>query len=298
MLHAFQWFVMVVEAGSMNQAALKLRTAQPALSRNLKQLEKELGVTLFDRSGKRLVLTRAGQLTYDHARKMLQRQKEFLQQLSSFHSPQRGRISIGASLTTLQTTLPDLITRFRTDHPEIDIHAVTGKTHEIVTQVREKKVDLGLVAARVDQPDIVCVPLFEDHLLLVLPGGHPHAAKPFESIHELDGLPMILFSSGTWYRVMMDNLFDQYRIRPDVHLEIDSFEAIVRLVSTCGVATLLPESYVKLHLRVNPDLRVVSVPELQKVTRTTSMIFTEPHHLSAATHQFVEHVRASFSSFN
>ena len=303
MLTAFVWFVTVIETGSMNRAAMKLGQPQPALSRKLRALEKELGVALFDRTGKKLVLTRAGQIAYEHATRMLAQQKAFQQQMTAFQIvSERGKLTIGASLTTLQATLPELIRTYRSEHPLIDIHAVTGKTHEIVSFVREKKVDLGVVAARVDQPDIVCIPLFEDHLCLVMPSEmtilHKPILRTFQSIHDLEGLPMVLFSSGTWYRVMMDQLFANYRIQPDVHLEIDSFEAILRLVLSCNVAALLPESYVTLQLQSNPDLRIVSIPELEKATRTTSLIYADPTQLSPNTHRFIEHVRAQFERHN
>ncbi len=295
MIQSFQWFTTIVNAGSLNRAAMILGQPQPMLSRKLQAFEKELGVPLFDRVGKKLVLTRAGQLTVEHAQRMLANQHAYLQQIAPFrnHSTERGKVTIGASLTTLQATLPELITQFRSDHPQTDIHAVTGKTHEIVSLVREKKVDLGIVAARVDQPDIHCVPMFDDHLCLVLPSNKTITLKHtnFDTIHALEGIPMVLFSSGTWYRVMIDQIFAQYGVKPDVHLEIDSFEAIVRLINTCQVAALLPESYVSSQLRVNSDLQVISLPELQQMTRTTSIIFMDPAGQSTVTRTFIDFVR-------
>lgn len=269
-------FAVVVEQESLNKASRVLNLSQPALSRKIMALEEELGVRLFDRKGKRLELTRAGYLCYDYAVQMRELEKRFRESISPYAAHAGPKlITIGASLTTLQATLPDLLALFTQEHPDTDIKAVTGKTHEIVTLVKEKKVDLGLVASGIDHPGLHCEPLFDDHLALVLPSGHPLAEKSGLRISDLNNLPMILFSKGTWYRILMDELFHRYATLPNVKMEIDSFEAIVRLVITLRTATLLPLSYLTRSMREKHDWVIVELPELNDATRTTSLIFTD-----------------------
>nr|WP_274363935.1 MULTISPECIES: LysR family transcriptional regulator [unclassified Paenibacillus] len=280
-------FATVVEQESLNRASRTLNISQPALSRKISLLEEQLGVQLFHRRGKRLELTRVGQISYEFAVQMRKLQGRFLQTIAEFNSANRGRLTVGASLTTLQSTLPELLAAFTRHAPNVDIQAFTGKTHEIVTLVKEKRCDVGLVASNVDHPDTVCVPLFDDHLTLLLPEYHPLAEKPDVSISDLDGLPMILFSQGSWYRVLTDELLHQYRIVPDVKMEIDSFEVIVRLVSTCNLTTLLPKSYLRNNLLQNNAVRAVNVPELTNTTRTTSLIYSKHGPLAPAVSEFV-----------
>ncbi|PYI54066.1 LysR family transcriptional regulator [Paenibacillus flagellatus] len=265
-------FAAVVEHKSLNRAAQTLNLSQPALSRKIAQLEEQLGVLLFERKGKKLELTRLGQICYEHAVELGRMERSLLQRIAE-HRSSGTSMTIGASLTTLQSTLPDLIALYTRDYPESDIKAITGKTHEIVSLVKEKKVDLGLVASQIDSPDLTCVPLFDDHLCLVLPSNHKWAGECDVDINGLQGLPMILFSKGTWYRILMDDLFHRYSVYPDVKMEIDSFEAILRLVSTCNTATLLPKSYLRQSVLDNNDLVLRNVPELQETTRTTSLLF-------------------------
>lgn len=278
----------VVEHRSVNKAAQALNISQPALSRKISLLEEELGVKLFARRGKRLELTRVGQISYEYALEMRQLHGRFLGALGEFTSANRGRLTIGASLTTLQSTLPDLIATFTRHAPDVDIHAVTGKTHEIVTLVMEKKCDIGLVASAVDNLDTVCVPLFDDHLALVLPSFHPLVGKQDLAIADLERLPMILFSQGAWYRVLTDELLAASGVVPDVKMEIDSFEVIVRLVSACNLATLLPQSYLRSSTLDDNAVVVRQIPDIAHVKRTTSLLYAKHGPLTPAAGKLVE----------
>jgi DNA-binding transcriptional LysR family regulator len=281
-------FATVVEQESLNKASALLNLSQPALSRKIMKLEEELGVQLFERRGKRLALTRAGELCYEYALEFRSLERKFQMSLREFIKAGRhATLTIGASLTTLQATLPDLITAYTAQHPTTDLKALTGKTHEIVTLVKERKVDLGVVASSIQTPGLTCEPLFDDHLCLVLPPGHPYLDKPALEVNDLNDLPMILFSKGTWYRVLTDELFHRYAIYPDVKMEIDSFEAIIRLAATCRTATLLPKSYLRDRLVGQNELTVRDIPELQQTTRTTSLIYSDDGALGEAARDFI-----------
>lgn len=292
MYDLMQALAAVVEHRSVNKASQALNISQPALSRKIANLEEELGVKLFYRHGKRLELTRVGQISYEFAVEMRQLHSRFLKTLSEFNSANRGQLNLGASLTTLQSTLPDLIAAFTRHAPNVDIQAVTGKTHEIVTLVKEKKCDVGLVASSVNSPDIVCVPLFEDHLALVLPEFHPLVAKAEIHVSDLESLPMILFSKGSWYRLLTDKLLKASGVQPDVKMEIDSFEVIVRLVSVCNLASLLPQSYLRSSM-MDDDVVVKQIREISHITRTTSLVYAKNSPLTPAASELIEFVQSS-----
>ncbi|MCM3748172.1 LysR family transcriptional regulator [Paenibacillus pasadenensis] len=289
-----QLFAVIVEQSSMNKASALLNLSQPALSRKIAKLEEELGAPLFRRVGRRLELTRIGELTYDYAVQLRQMHRQYLLTLAEFKQSHRFTLTIGASLTTLQTTLPDFIQALTASHPEIDIKAVTGKTHEIVSLVRDKKIELGLVASVIDDPLLHCVRLFDDHLELVLPRGRVLGDR--FSIQDLHGLPMILFSKGTWFRTLTDELLDKFRLHPDVRMEIDSFEAILRLLHTCGAATLLPRSYIRPQMLEDNDLVVAAIPELKGTRRTTSLIHGDPALLEPVVRQWIAEAASGYSS--
>lgn len=289
-------FAIVVEQESLNRASRLLNISQPAMSRKIMKLEEELGVALFNRKGKRLELTQAGHLCYDHALALRQLKRKLQLEIERYQTEEKyTSITIGASLTTLQATLPDLITMFVHHYPLTEIKALTGKTHEIVSLVKENKVDIGLIASVTHSAGLTCEPLFEDHLVLVLPEVHPFHERAQLTIADLNKLPMILFSKGTWYRILMDELFQAYAIWPEVHMEIDSFEAIIRLVSTCQIATLLPKSYLRPDLLTNNQLTIVNIDELAQTKRTTSLVYNEKAMSHPLVFPFIEKAKSSFN---
>ena len=292
-------FATVVEKQSINRAANQLNLSQPAVSRKIMGLEQALGVQLFERIGKRLILTRAGRICYEYAVQIRELEQDLVRRISRIRdhlSPLS--LTLGASLTTLQSTLPDLLTSYAVHFPETEIAVLTGKTHEIITLVKEKKVDLGIVASRVDHPGIHCVPLFDDHLCIVLPEAHFLLDSQSVSMSDLNGLPMILFSKGTWYRVLMDEVFHRFSVEPNVKMEIDSFEVIVRLLPSIRAAALLPMSYLRPELLASSGLKMIPLPELMEATRTTSLIYTEEAATGGFIQPFVDKSRASFASRN
>ncbi|OAS18406.1 LysR family transcriptional regulator [Paenibacillus oryzisoli] len=289
-------FAIVVEQVSLNKASQLLNISQPALSRKIMKLEDELGVELFIRKGKRLELTKAGQICYDHALEKRHLERKFKQALHSYKAAgSLSSLTIGASLTTLQSTLPDLITDYLQDYPLTDIKLLTGKTHEIVSLVKDNKVDIGIVASQINATSLHCEPLFDDHLSLVLPAGHPLIDRTEITMQDLNELPMILFSKGTWYRILMDELFNRFTIFPNVQMEIDSFEAIIRLVSTCKTATLLPKSYLRQDLIQNNELILRELQELEQTKRTTSLIYSDHSADNAESMKFVSQAIAYFA---
>ncbi len=287
-------FLTIVEQQSMNRAAQHLHISQPALSRKLQKLEQSLDVQLFQRTGKKLTLTRVGHYCYERLKTLQVQEHQLYQDIRMYHDEERSQITLGASLTTLQATLPQLITAFNDIYPNHEIRAVTGKTHEIVNLVREKQVDIGLIATTIEQPGIVCVPLFADHLELVVPENHRFTTGQ-PTINDLNLLPMILFSTGSLYRVLMDEMFQRYGIFPQVKMEIDSFEAMIRLVSTFRVATLLPKSYMHEKMLANNGLRIIELPELTRTIRETSLIYLDHQQLNHASRQFIAISRAVYA---
>lgn len=295
MLEDMRLFATVVDHTSLNKAAERLNISQPALSRRISRLESELGIPLFRRVGKRLELTAAGQLTYEFAQELRRFHGAYLQKLNAFKTGEAHGVTIGASLTTLQTTLPDWIKAMTEKHPSLEIKAVTGKSHEIATLVKERKVDFGLVASSVDDPSLTSLPLFDDHLILVLPRTHFIMEKTEIEMADLNRLPLILFAPGTWYRSLTDELFRRYDINPEVQMEIDSFEAIVRLLSASRAGTLLPKSYLRKQMLEDNDLFVVRIRDLEETKRTMSLIHGDPAWFTPSIQYLIDETTAYFA---
>ncbi|GGF60312.1 HTH-type transcriptional regulator CynR [Paenibacillus albidus] len=281
-------FASVVEHSSLNRASRQLNLSQPALSRKISKLEERLGVPLFTRYGKRLELTEVGRLTYTYALEQRQQRSKFLEALSKFKEGEPLLVTLGASLTTLQTTLPPLVNAYMEKYPAAELKLNTGRTHEIVTSVSEGKSDVGIIASSIQEPGLRCIPLFEDQLRLVVSEHHPLTLFPKLTMDHLSRLPMILFSKGTWYRRLTDDLFQRCGIDPDVRMEIDSFEAIVRLLPTIKAAALLPKSYLRPELLNGGGLVSLHIKELEQTQRTTCIIYRDSGGLSTAARSLVQ----------
>lgn len=293
MLEDLLVFTTVVEQSSLNKASKLLNLSQPALSRKITKLEEEWGVSLFTRKGKRLELTRVGHEAYIYALEQRQRHHNFLQSVSRFKASERSVVTLGASLTTIQTTLPPLVKALMEKFPDIELKLVTGKTHEIVAHIRDRKVDLGVVASSISEAGLRCIPLFQDHLELVVPRGHELAENRHPGMEDLNGRSMIVFSKGTWYRKLIDDLFGRYGIIPDIRMEIDSFEAIVRLLPTCKAAALLPKSYLRKQLLQDNGLVSLQMKELDQTRRETCLVYGDKSELSMETQEWISKIKES-----
>lgn len=289
-------FAVVVEHSSLNRASRQLNLSQPALSRKISKLEERLGVALFNRFGKRLELTEVGRLTYTYALEQRQQRSKFLEALSKFKEGEPQFVTLGASLTTLQTTLPPLVNAYMEKYPAAELKLVTGKTHEIVSSVSEGKCDVGIIASSIQEPGLRCIPLFEDQLRLVVSEHHPLTLPAKLTMEHLARLPMILFSKGTWYRRTTDELFQRCGVEPDVRMEIDSFEAIVRLLPTTKAAALLPKSYLRPELLNGGGLVSLHIKELEQTQRTTCLIYQGSGGLSTAARCLVQVTEEVFLS--
>lgn len=295
MFTKLSYFAEIVEQKSLNRASRRLNVSQPALSRHLRALEDEVGLKLFERIGKRLHMTPAGDMLYRFALEERKLERRYRQAFRQWNAAGRDTLTVGASLTTLQSTLPDLIAAFTAAEPDTDITAVTGKTHEIAGMVKERKADVGLIASRIDDPALRCIPLFDDHLSLVVPQHHPLARKTALRLDDVRDLPMILFSKGTWYRSLTDEWFGRYGITPAIKLEIDSFEAILRLLNGCRAATLLPKSYLRPVLLEDNELIRLDLDELKQTVRTTSLICPAEGDRKDAAERFIALARRQYA---
>ncbi|WP_028594078.1 LysR family transcriptional regulator [Paenibacillus assamensis] len=298
MLDLLETFATVVDHTSLNQAAKRLNISQPALSRQIGRLEQELDVQLFNRQGKRLELTKVGQMTYEFALDIRSRQLNFMKSIAAYKSEGLSTVTIGASLTTLQTTLPLFVEVFMQQCPDAQLKAVTGKTHEIISYVREKQVDFGLVADAIKEQGLVSIPLLSDHLMLVIPRTHEMALLEQWKMAHLHALPMVLFSHGTWYRKLIDDLFRKHRVMPDIRMEIDSFEAIIRLLSTTQAVALLPKSYLRRASLEDNNLIAIDMEELEHTERITSLVYAEQAPLGEALRLFISEAAHRSESWN
>ncbi len=216
-------FCAVVERRSFSQAAEQLGVTQPAVSLQIRSLEKRVGRQLLDRSGRRVEPTEAGQRLYRSAQRLLAQEEQLLAELGEEAEGElTGRLEIGASTGPGGTVLPRVLGEFQRAHPAVQVALSVSDTQHVIDQVARRELELGVVGAQRRQRGVVFEPFFRDEVVLAVPAIHRFAGKRV-TIDELRQEPLVLMQEGAGVRqVIEDELRERgVRLRDlDVHLEL------------------------------------------------------------------------------
>jgi DNA-binding transcriptional LysR family regulator len=225
-------FCQTVRLGSVSRAADALFVSQPAVTQQLQALERELGVVLFERSGRRLSPSREGQLLYEMAQPLV----ESLDGLeASFRDKVRGldagELHVAANSSTILYLLPKIVEAFRTRHPAVRLTLHNAISADGTDLLREDAVDLA-VGSMLDVPaDLSYAPVYRFEQRLITPPDHPLASKPRLSLEDLSPYPLILPPRRQVTYRLVDLVFQQARVPYTVALEVGGWEVIKQYVA-------------------------------------------------------------------
>jgi DNA-binding transcriptional LysR family regulator len=225
-------FCQIARLGSVSRAAETLYLSQPAVTLQLQALERELGQRLFERSGRRLTLTREGETLYELARPLVEGidglETAFRERLRGMDA---GELNVAAGSSTILYLLPRIVARFREQQPEVHLklHNVTGASG--LDLLRSDAVDLA-VGSMLDVPaDLDYLPAYRFEPMLIMPPGHALADKARIELSDLSPYGLILPPQRlTTYR-MVDLVFQQARVPYTVALEVGGWEVIKQYVA-------------------------------------------------------------------
>src|SRR5438552_7274620 len=244
-------FCAVVERESFSQAAAQLGVTQPAVSLQVRSLEKRIGRQLLDRSGRRVVPTEAGLRLYRGAQRLLSLEDQLLQDLSGEEEGSlRGRLEVGASTGPGGTVLAQLLCEFQRRNPELTVALSVYDTQRVVELVARRELELGVVGATRRQRSVSFEPLFRDEVLLVCPPGHRFAGRTL-SLDELASEPLIVMQAGAGVRAVIEEELRGagMRLRDlDVHLELGLQESVKTAVMAGYGVTFISRSAVETEL--------------------------------------------------
>lgn len=225
-------FCQTVRLGSVSRAAHALFVSQPAITLQLQALERELGVRLLERTGRRLTPTREGELLYEMAQPLVEQldglEAAFRDRLRGLDA---GELRIAANSSTILYLLPRIVEQFRARHPDVRLTLHNVVTDDGTEMLRADAVDL-VVGTLVDVPaDLSYEPAYRFEQMLITPPGHPLAGQPELSLHDLAPHPLILPPQRqvTWR--LVDLVFQQARVPYTVSLEVGGWEVIKQYVA-------------------------------------------------------------------
>lgn len=241
-LSALRIFKAVAEEGSVTQAAARLHRVQSNVSARLGQLEEGLGVALFHRAGRRMLITTEGERLLSYADRLLQLAEEAQAAVAGAGKP-AGVLRIGAMETTAAARLPKVLAAFHGAYPDVDLQLETAPTDTLVQGVLNHKLDVALVAAPVERDDLEQQAVFDEELVLLT--GHTHA--PVTSPHDVARRAMLAFRSGCAYRRRLEMWFAESHVPLARVSEFGTFEAIIGCVAAGMGVAVMPREIMQLR---------------------------------------------------
>ncbi len=206
-------FCAVVERRSFSQAAERLGVTQPAVSLQVRSLEKRLGIQLLDRSGRRVEPTEAGVRLFRSAQRLLQLEEQMLDEISSESvGALTGELSIGASTGPAAVAVPVLLCEFQQRHPDLRVALEVHDTQTVVDLVAERELELGIVGAARRHRSVRFEPILEDEVILICLPGHPFAGRTI-GIEELRGEALIVMQEGAGVRQVVEDELREMGVR-------------------------------------------------------------------------------------
>ncbi len=239
-----QAFLKIVEEKSFSRAADRLYRTQPALSKQVRQLETELGQRLLSRLGKQIEPTEAGRVFIVHARRIVETRQEAIEALKRLSDRPRGRLSIGANEATQLYVLPPVFAAFRASYPDVRLRLHRNFTRKLVERVLANTLDFAVVSLPVEEKDLIAFPLHKDELVVVAPPGHPLTSHRAVTLEQVSEHPLIFPRTGRT-RVLFDRVFASRGLEPNLSLELASNEAIKKFVAGGVGVSFMSRSFVE-----------------------------------------------------
>jgi len=230
-------FHAVAQAGGISRGAEQARVSQPAVSKQIKELEDALGVRLLERLPRGSRLTEAGRLLADYAQRLATLEQDAARAIEEFRGLKRGRLAIGASTTVGAYLLPEPLSEFHRSHPDIDLHLEIANTREIQRFLMEGTIEVGLTEGLIEAEHLDSQVFHHDVLVTIAPPDHPLLKKERVTARMLCREPFILREEGSGTRAVVERAFEARGLSVKPVLSLAGTEVIKRaVVAGLGIA--------------------------------------------------------------
>jgi DNA-binding transcriptional LysR family regulator len=288
-LHLLRLFTSVVQQGSFSKAAAALYISQPAVSKAVQELERQLGAPLLDRSSGGIALTAAGQTLYRYAEQIFLTEQAAALELARLQGVEAGRLALGASTTIGVYRLPTLLAHFAEVYPHIRLFVDIGTTNDIVLRLLTSPLDLALVEAPVADDRLDVTPLWEDRLVVIAPPEHALAQQAEVRLDEVLQQPFIGREPDSATRLLAEKHLHARGISLPVQIEVASNEVIKHMVQAGLGLAMVSETTIQSEL-ASRTLVTLPIPELV-IERRFSLLQVVKRPLSASGRAFLSLLR-------
>jgi LysR family transcriptional activator of glutamate synthase operon len=292
-LRQLHYFVEVAEREHVSEAAQHLHVAQSAISRQIANLEAELGVSLFEREGRNVKLTPIGKIFLKHTRTAIKAIDYAKRQVDEYLDPEKGSIKIGFPTSLASHLLPTVISAFKEKYPNVSFHLRQGSYKFLIESVINRDIDLAFLGpVPLNIPEVEGTILFSESIFALLPISHPLATQKSILLNELRNDEFVLFPKGYILQEIAVDACKQAGFVPNISSEGEDLDAIKGLVSAGIGVTLLPDS--TFHEAI-PRFTVKIPIELPSVRRTVGIIVSKKRELAPSEKVFYQFIKEFFS---
>lgn len=288
-------FFTVANRLSFSRAAEELHITQPAITRHIRQIEDHFGQKLFERKGNSIALTEAGNLLYNHSKRILQEYKELEFDMNALVDRTEGILRIAASTTVAQYVLPVVLAKFHRQYPKVKVSLISANTEDVEKAVLESNAELGFIEGRSKNRELAYQPFLKDEIVPVVGAGHPLFNANTIVPQDLKTQPLVLREEGSGtLEIILQELRKVGIVYNDLNVEM-------RLGSSESIKSYLGDDRSMAFLSVNTILKELKSGELGIVDvtglsleRDFYYIFKQGHH-SALSNLFLDFIRYHYN---
>lgn len=283
-LKQLEYFLALAQELHFTKAAEKVGISQPSLSQQIRILEAEIGMPLFDRIGKKTALTEAGHILRSHSQRVFHELAQARAAIRELQGIQRGRLSIGSLLTVSHYLLPPAIFSFHEQYPGVELSVLAMRTGDIRAALLENQLDMGIVFLPMLDEELESLPLATEELVLAVASRDPLSEEKTVPLDVLKEIPTVLLPSTYQMRQLIDRYCAEQGFAVKPSFEMTTMEAIVQMVASGIGATLLPRPYVDFL----GNKGIAAIPFSAPIRREIGIVYRRDKFMCAATRLFLE----------
>lgn len=285
-LKRLRYFREIAEHGQITKAAKKLHMAQPPLSQQLRLFEDELGVTLFERTGRRLLLTEAGEALYRKSERILEELGEVEREVRETGKGLKGTLRIGV-VKSCFASLPKQMNQYHSSYPDVTFSIREGDTYAVGELVKSKEVDIGFVRLPIDLHSFDTIHLTREPFVVAMSESFAIGKERSITLDKLSSIPLLLLHriSGAGQYELVLQAFKEKGIQPTIFCECPDVTILLSLVSNGMGATIVPAS--TLHAFHTPHIRTFDIDQTE-IFAESALIWLKDRYLSKAARHFIE----------
>lgn len=282
-------FLEVARHNSFSRAAERCFRTQPAISAQIRALEEEVGVRLFDRSGGKVSLTAAGKVFRSYAESTMEERRKIVATLADMDRVPRGQIVVGANEGTCLHVLPEVFSDFKEKYPKVNVSINRMERGKILEAVADNTVDFGVVSMPVSDARLKVVVIHRDELILITPPDHLLAkTRPSSgavTLEDISHYPLLLPKTGRTREAIAD-VFQKRKLKPQISMELDSSELLKRFVAAGVGVGFIARSNVRSELKakVLAELKLADA----HIARDLALVYRKDKDLGRAAQTFIE----------